>query len=177
MTTTRHTSSDSDSNQVNVEVLIQTYQAGIWRYLRSLGCEASEADDLTQDTFLAVLRKPFESYGAAATVAYLRKVAFNLFISARRKSGRVVLREEIEIIDKDWSQLASDDQGEAMLDALKMCVGGLSERARWALEMRFRDRLSREEIASALGITEHGAKNLMQRAKKQLKQCVEDKVT
>jgi RNA polymerase sigma-70 factor (ECF subfamily) len=32
------------------------------------------------------------------------------------------------------------------------------------------------EIARSLEITEHGAKNLMQRAKKQLRQCVEGKM-
>jgi RNA polymerase sigma-70 factor (ECF subfamily) len=41
--------------------------------------------------------------------------------------------------------------------------------------MRFRDRFSRAEIASALAISESGAKNLMQRAKKQLRTCVEGK--
>jgi RNA polymerase sigma-70 factor (ECF subfamily) len=44
-----------------------------------------------------------------------------------------------------------------------------------ALDMRFRDRSSRSEIAVALGITEHGAKNLMQRAKQQLRVCIERK--
>ena len=32
-------------------------------------------------------------------------------------------------------------------------------------------------IAEGLGITEHGAKNLMQRAKQQLRACVEQKLT
>jgi RNA polymerase sigma-70 factor (ECF subfamily) len=42
--------------------------------------------------------------------------------------------------------------------------------------MRFRDRLPRVEIAAELKITEHGAKNLMQRAKKQLRGCIERKM-
>jgi len=51
----------------------------------------------------------------------------------------------------------------------------LSDRARKALEMRFRDQQSREQIAATLEISEHGAKNLMQRAKQQLRACVEKK--
>jgi RNA polymerase sigma-70 factor (ECF subfamily) len=39
--------------------------------------------------------------------------------------------------------------------------------------MRFREQRSRDEIAATLEITEHGAKNLMQRAKQQLRACVE----
>jgi RNA polymerase sigma-70 factor, ECF subfamily len=52
----------------------------------------------------------------------------------------------------------------------------LSDRARKALDMRFRDQQSREHIAAMLEISEHGAKNLMQRAKQQLRVCVEKKL-
>jgi RNA polymerase sigma-70 factor (ECF subfamily) len=41
--------------------------------------------------------------------------------------------------------------------------------------MRFHQRLPRTKIADQLGITEHGAKNLMQRAKKQLRECIDQK--
>lgn len=158
------------------EELIETYQAGVWRYLRSLGCSPAEADDLTQDTFVSILMKPFEQYSSAATAGYLRRVAFNRFISVRRREGRVVLMEQIQEIDQSWTKLASDDHGERILDTLKTCLELLTERSRWAIEMRFRDQLSRAEIAAALEITENGAKNLMQRAKKQLRDCVEGKI-
>jgi len=156
--------------------LIQRYQTGIWRYLRSLGCEPSEADDLTQDTFLAVLQHSFIDYGPAATAAYLRKVAYNRMISARRRVGKVTAVENIEQFDKAWEDWAGNDAGEARLEALRECLRELTDRARMALDMRFRDRESRSAIAAALEITEHGAKNLMQRAKQQLRACIERKV-
>ncbi len=156
--------------------LIQDHQAGIWRYLRALGCDAAQAEDLTQETFLAVLRKPFEQYNPAATAAYLRKVAYNLFITVQRRAGRVTAVENIEEFDGAWNEWVANDNGEELLDALRQCLQYLSQRARWALEMRFRDRLSRTQIAAQLEITEHGAKNLMQRAKKQLRSCIEGKL-
>lgn len=157
--------------------LIEAYQSGIWRYLRALGCEPAQADDLTQETFLAVLQHPFEDYGPAAKAAYLRKVAYNQFISDQRRAGKVVPVEDVEQFDKSWEQWAGTDNGEAMLEALRECLDHLTDRARMALEMRFRDRVSRPNIGAALGITEHGAKNLMQRAKKQLKTCIEGKTS
>jgi RNA polymerase sigma-70 factor (ECF subfamily) len=42
--------------------------------------------------------------------------------------------------------------------------------------MRFAEDASRVEIGQALGISDHGARNLMQRAKQQLRQCVEEKL-
>lgn len=156
--------------------LIQTYQAGVWRYLRALGCEAALAEDLTQETFLHVLQRPFQDVNPAATSAYLRKTALNLLISQRRRGGKVTAVEDIEGLDRTWMRWAGQDGGEAALDALRDCLSRLTERARKALEMRFREEHSRTEIAEALEITEHGAKNLMQRAKQQLRECIESKI-
>src|SRR4029453_18259937 len=69
--------------------LIETYQAGVWRYLRALGRNAAQAEGLTQDKFLAVLQRRFQDINPAATAAYLRKTALNLFISQQRRAGKV----------------------------------------------------------------------------------------
>ena len=167
----------SSSEAIDAAKLIEDHQTGIWRYLRALGCDVNEADDLTQETFLAVLQRPFQQYSPAATAAYLRKVAYNRFISDRRRSGKIVLMEQIEASDQAWIRLVSDEHGDALIDALNDCLSQLTERARLALEMRFREKTPRVDIAKALRITEHGAKNLMQRAKKQLRTCVEGKLT
>jgi RNA polymerase sigma-70 factor (ECF subfamily) len=84
--------------------------------------------------------------------------------------------EDVESLDRTWSRWAGSDGGENAIDALRECLKRLTERARLALEMRFRGDHSREEIAAALEITEHGAKNLMQRAKQQLRECIETKL-
>lgn len=166
------------SSEIEPAQLINDHQTGIWRYLRALGCEPNEAEDLTQETFLAVLRKPFDYYGKAAAASYLRRVAYHRFISARRKSSKEVLTAELEQVDESWSRwVATQDDGAEVLDALGECIGRLTKRARWALEMRFRDKLPRAEIATHLEITEHGAKNLMQRAKQKLRECIENKMS
>ena len=54
--------------------IVKEHQAGVWRYLRALGCDSQQADDFTQETFLKVLTKPFDDYNPAATAAYLRRV-------------------------------------------------------------------------------------------------------
>ncbi|MFN0019105.1 MAG: RNA polymerase sigma factor [Pirellulaceae bacterium] len=166
----------AETTGIDPVVLIQTYQAGIWRYLRALGCDSAQAEDITQETFLSVLQKPFQDLGPSATLGYLRKVAFNLFISAKRRAGKVTAVENVEQLDRTWTNWAGSDNGEALIDALKDCLQGISKRARMALELRFREDCSREAIAAALEITEHGAKNLMQRAKQQLRECIESKL-
>jgi RNA polymerase sigma-70 factor (ECF subfamily) len=173
------TASKPDCTGFDPARLIETHQAGVWRYLRAMGCAPDQAEDLTQETFLKVLQNPFDDYDRRATAAYLRKVAYHLLVSAKRRGGRVITVEDMEAfeqLDARWSNWAGDDDGAALLDALKQCLQGLTDRARRALELRFAHRETRARIAASLEITEHGAKNLMQRAKKQLRSCIEGKM-
>jgi RNA polymerase sigma-70 factor, ECF subfamily len=153
--------------------LIRCHQAGVWRYLRVLGASATEADDLTQETFLAVWQRPFQQFSSAATAAYLRTVARNLFLTARRRGLRQVPTAELEELEAAWVRWVTDDAGQNLLAALEECLGTLAERTRKALDLRYRDNCSRAEIAGSIGLSEDGAKNLLQRAKQHLRDCVE----
>jgi RNA polymerase sigma-70 factor, ECF subfamily len=168
--------SSTPSRRCDPEQLIREHQAAVWRYLRAIGCEAALADDLTQETFLVVLRRPFDDYDPAKTAAYLRKVARNFFISTQRRAGKVTPVADVEGLDQAWTRWAGYDDGNELLDVLRECLSALSDRARLALQLRFRDHQSRVNIAAALGITDHGARNLLQRAKQQLRKCVEEKL-
>ncbi len=156
--------------------LIREHQAGLWRYLRVLGCNAELAEDLTQETFLALLRRPFTDHGRAATSAYLRQTARNLYISHQRRAGRCTLVENVADIDATWDRWAGKDDGEQVLATLRECLESLTERARFALDLRFRQERSREQIAAAVEMSEDGAKNLLQRAKQSLRECMERKL-
>ncbi|MCA9193299.1 MAG: sigma-70 family RNA polymerase sigma factor [Planctomycetales bacterium] len=164
------------SGQAEFAELIARHQTGVWRYLRALGADPVLADDLTQDTFLEVLRKPFQQFSDTATGSYLRRVAHNLFISRRRRDARVSLIENPEQFDLAWMRWAGFDNGNRALEALAECFERLTDRAKEALRLRFDSKASRQSIGQSLGISEHGAKNLMQRAKTQLRACVEKKL-
>lgn len=171
----------------DVAALIRTHQAGVWRYLRLLGCRESEADDLTQETFLVALKKPFEDVDRRATAAYLRKNARYLFLTSLRKNRREAATEsvdgfetaaatsdgEADAADAAWDFGARDGSGEGHVEALRRCMEELDERMRQAIELRYREDRSRAEIAVALGMAEEGAKTLLRRAHEALKRCVE----
>lgn len=171
-------SKEDGSQQVELSLteIVARHQVTVWRYLRALGSEPSLADDLTQDTFLEIMKRPFTQYSDAATASYLRRVAHNLFISRRRRDGRMTVTEHAEQFESAWVRWAGCDSGNAAVEALSDCFKHLTERAQQALKLRFKEESSRGKIAESLGITEHGAKNLMQRAKAQLRECVERKL-
>lgn len=151
--------------------LISRHQAGVWRYLRLLGCDPALADDLTQETFLVVLVEPFDDYSPEASAAYLRTIA-------RRKFAQHCERNRVRYGDLDaaesvWEEIARDDSGEAQLAALDYCLEKLPPRMRKALELRYAGEASREQIAREIGLSEDGTKNLIQRAKEALRECIE----
>ena len=169
--------SDEHGELIDPEALILQFQGSVWRYLRAMGCEQALADDLTQETFIAVLRRPFVQISDAATNSYLRRVAYHLLVTYRRKNKRMISSEALDALDGQWMRWNGDaGKGDEVFEALNDCFSRLTERAQISLRMRFGEDASRQKIATKLGITEHGAKNLMQRAKAQLKLCLDGKL-
>ena len=111
--------------------LITRHQRGVWRYLRMLGCDTATADDLTQETFLRVLRREnFVQHSDAATSSYLRRTAYNLLVSRHRKQGRMQTVVESSVLDEIWDRWAGKDlTGDLAVDALRSCLDGLTDRA------------------------------------------------
>lgn len=180
----------------DVTALVRAYQAGVWRYLRFLGADDALADDLTQETFLTVLRRPFEDRGAPATSGYLRTIARNLYLMSLRRHGRepvlfgvleaqlsggspreAAIQDVLDLADEAFARFAADDGGAAWLDALRTCLDQLEGRARQAIEMRYAEDRSREEIAAATALSADGVKTLLRRTRDVLRQCVERRQT
>ena len=156
--------------------LVRAHQASVWRFLRLLGCDATEADDLTQETFLSVLRRPFVHQDERAAAAYLRQAARNLFlksIRARRTAPEVLDPEEV---DAAFVEFEGQDGGKTYMDALRECLDLTSGRMREALEMRYREKRSREAMAAAMGLSEDGIKSLLRRAREVLRVCMERRI-
>src|SRR5438105_3903368 len=107
----------------NLASLVHRHQAGVWRYVRFLGADTSEADDLTQETFLALARGQFVERDERQTAGYLRVVARNQLLALRRKQNREVSTVELEAADTVWAAAAGPDGCLAnYLDALRECV-------------------------------------------------------
>ena len=159
-----------------VAYLIERYQTRVWRYLRTMGCDPALADDLTQDTFVAVLRRPPEIFNDAATDGYLRRVAYHLMIDHRRRAKRMVVCERVAEAESLWVRWIGCESEAEPMRLLRSCFERLTPRAKTSLRMRYHDHASREDIAAALEISPDGAKNLMQRAKNQMRECIQTRM-
>jgi RNA polymerase sigma-70 factor (ECF subfamily) len=165
-----------ENERISPAVLVRRHQADVWRYLRLLGCDESLADDLTQETFLEVLRRPLEYRGRAAASAYLRKVARNRLLMAVRKTRRGPTVEQIEAAEAVWAETFGDD-GNVYLAALDDCLELLDGRPAEAVDLQYRQGLSRRQIAERLAMKPEGVKTLLRRTREVLRQCIEGRVS
>ena len=158
-------------SQASIERVIRRHQAGLWRYLRALGCSPDLADDLTQEAFLVAFRRGLQDTGPHTTGSFLRKTARHLFLRSRRTSRR---REAIlvEAADLLWTQDCASDDGDEWLEALRACMDSVEGRGREALTLFYRDGASRAEAARALDMKENGVKTLLARVRQALRDCV-----
>jgi RNA polymerase sigma-70 factor (ECF subfamily) len=156
--------------------LVHQHQAGIWRYLRYLGCDSALADDLVQETFLEIHRRPIEHRSSVQSVVYLRKVARNQLRMAARKSSRRPVVENLELAEEVWARHAGDDHLEDYLADLRACLeSAVTERVRAALALSYHDGAKREQIAQQLEMTGDGVKTMLRRARSALRECIERK--
>jgi RNA polymerase sigma-70 factor, ECF subfamily len=163
----------SEPIEVDLAELVREHQAEVWRYLRFLGAAAADADDLTQETFLAVARSTFEARSRPETTAYLRTVARNQLLMARRRDGRQIDTVDLAAAEAVWAEAAGDDGLGGYLDALAECVSQLEGRAQDAVHRFYQNQEGRTEIAEALGMKPDGVKTLLRRTRDLLRQCIE----
>ena len=114
-------------------------------------------------------------------LAWLRGIARNLFLQHCRRDKRspvvVIGSEQLEQAESAWRTVfLRDGDGFDYLEALRQCLQGLSSKQRQALDMRYRDRKSRGEMAQFLGLSEDGIKSLLRRLRAALAECVEKRL-
>ena len=155
---------------------MRRHQASVRGFLLFLGCPSSMADDLVQDAFIAVFDERFEERSDAATGAYLRTVARNLFLTAMRRERLHIAAIESEGAERTWVAFEAEDAGEGYLAALRKCLESVTGRAREILGLRYQSNLRRAAIAGQLGMSESGVKSVLVRTRKRLRECIERKL-
>ena len=160
----------------HIEDVVRRHQVGIWRYLRSLGCDESLADDLLQETFVVALRRDLDDSGPRATATFLRRTAQHLFLRTRSKQNRRA-RLLAEAVERLWEHDCAEDDGELWLASLRSCVDELEGRAATVVHRFYRDEVSRAQLARELGMKETGVKTLLQRVRASLRACVERRMS
>jgi RNA polymerase sigma-70 factor (ECF subfamily) len=163
-----------------LEGLVRTHQAELYRYVRYLGIsQSAEAEDLVQETFVAAFRAERQAPAddPAQQAAWLRGIARNqcLMHFRRQRTAKVTFDSRyLESAEQRWrGEFLRGGDGFDFVEALRQCVEKLTGRQREALDMRYAEKASREEMAVVMGMSEDGVKSLLQRLRAALKNCVQ----
>ena len=160
----------SEQTELDFAALVRQHQANVWRYVRFLGASTADADDLTQETFLALNRAQFKQRSEHETAAYLRTIARNQLLMARRRQGREVNTVELEAAEQVWVTTGNKN---VYLDSLSVCLDKLDGHARIAIHQFYHEQRSRIEIANQFNMTPEGIKTLLRRTREILRHCIE----
>ena len=163
-----------------LEILMQCHQMELYRYVQFLGADQSLADDIVQEVFISVYyHKNLPDFGDVdQRIAWLRSVAKNLFYKQCRKHKRQVnLTEEIlSRLEFYWDHSTKDDALFLKKEALVECLKTLPEKQSIAIQMRYKKRLSRQQMAEELKMSENGIKSFLQRLRQALGKCIKLKL-
>jgi RNA polymerase sigma-70 factor (ECF subfamily) len=143
--------------------------------LRYLGAAAADAEDLTQETFLAVARAEFTEHTPQQTASYLRTVARNQLLSFRRRKGNAVETVDLAAAEAVWAATFESETPDGYLGWLDECLEHVEGRARRVLDLFYRDGAGREAIAAELEMQVDGVKTLLRRTRDALRHCIERK--
>jgi RNA polymerase sigma-70 factor (ECF subfamily) len=120
----------------------------VYRSIRAVVMDSAAAEDLTQETFVRAYRARHRYTPTAPPGAWLRRIGINLAIShlRRQKLARFLPARLYMAPDRrDY------DRAEAR-DVVGKAMTALSPKLRAAVVLHYYDGLTREEIASVLGV-------------------------
>jgi RNA polymerase sigma-70 factor, ECF subfamily len=149
------------------ETLFARYREPIWRFFRRRAADAGSAEELAQDTFVAVLEGAARYERRAAFRSYLFGIAYNVLLADRRKAGHRTT--EALTPGQHAGPFADPDPGIWVRDAL----GRLDEDDRDVLMLREYEQLSYQEIADLRGAPLNTVRSQLFRARLALKAALE----
>jgi RNA polymerase sigma-70 factor, ECF subfamily len=160
-----------DGSRAAFETLFERYRDPVWRFFRRRTPEAARAEELAQDTFVAVLggAKRYESRGTFRS--YLFGIAYNVLLADRRKVAfRATTPIETEPVDPHV-----EDPDAAIW--VRHALARLDEDDREILMLREYEQLSYQEIAGIRQAPLNTIRSQLFRARAALKAALDQRTT
>jgi RNA polymerase sigma-70 factor (ECF subfamily) len=157
--------------------LIARHQQAIYGYLQARLLEPADAEDLCQEVFLRCYLGREKLSLSVSVESWLMGIAKNVL---REHVRRITRRKEVA-----WTELCLEldslmppEQAEhRALDHLPGCLESLGPSAREAIDLRYKAKLSMEQISQQFSRSEGAVRLMVHRARQALRHCLEQKLT
>lgn len=152
-------------NRPAFDELFARYRQPIWAFFRRRLADPAEAEELAQETFLAVLKATRRYEPRASFRSYLFGIAFNLLSASRRKTQR---RGDVSSPDLDGLAGASSDPAAVLW--VRQALAALDPKDREIVMLREYDALDYAEIALIVGVPVNTVRSRLFRARLALRE-------
>jgi RNA polymerase sigma-70 factor (ECF subfamily) len=155
------------------EVLLARHELALHRYARRLCRGNADPAELVQETRIKAFLRYGELRDHRSAWAWLKKLAFTLFVDGcrrRRRSPSEVPLEEAEAVPANRDPPLASEQ--ISMEEYQACIARLPEKLREVYRMRAIEGRKYKSIAAALGIPEGTVARRLSDAKKQLKELL-----
>ena len=158
------------SHAAFAEIVTRHFQP-VYRLVWRMTGGAADAEDIAQDAFVKLWKKPSQVREAAALKGWLMRVAANAVIDASRKPRLCALEDAPEVADPQAMPDAPLDRAEAarLVDGR---LAALPERQRLALSLVYFEGMSNVDAAAVMEVSVDALESLLARARRSLKESL-----
>ncbi len=165
----------AEADEDALEAAVREHARLVYRIAYSVLRNHHDAEDVTQETFVHVLRYRRKLEGVQDPKTWLARIAWRVAVERNKKRPEISLSgaETAEAIVEPRSQLASAEEktlGREIAGLLESLISALPESLRNALTLSTLEELAPAEIAQVLGTTESSVRSRLFRARQILKQ-------
>lgn len=153
-------------SQAAFEAVFDRYRDAVWRFFHRRTTDAGVAEELAQDTFVAVLSGARRYKAKGIFRSYLFGIAYNVLLADRRKR----IQHQTMSLETDPAA-AGTDPGDMIW--IREALATLEESDREILMLREYEDLSYQEIADVRGIPLNTVRSQLFRARTALKAALE----
>ncbi len=167
-------------------ILVHRHVDRLYRYALRLTATPANAEDLVQETWLAVWQNA-RRYRAdkASLPTWIHRVLHNKFIDGRRKqqseqaalpSAQAPPDQTMTAAEQSKALGGSTEQDPQLLSRLHRLISALPENQRAALALAHLQGFSNKEVAHILGVSVRAAESMLARARRTLRQQLTDEL-
>jgi len=163
----------STLDRAEFRTVFEDQRQPLFRFLYRLTHNASDAEDLLQETFLAVWRKRDQFEGRGSVGGYLRSTAWRIYLNARERDERRAAlapkaAPDAEMPDEADPVLETSESAGFLLQRVRDELGRLPDGAREAFVLFRYEGLSCAEISALTGAPLKTVESRVARATRQL---------
>jgi RNA polymerase sigma-70 factor, ECF subfamily len=168
----------AESQTSRLQAIAEQFRTEIFAYIWSKVGDSATADDLTQETFVKVGNALAKGTEPEHFRGWLFQIARNTVVDFLKEARRFVPFEESHAVSKTENpenlDPVDDEFRKRLFSYALNVIETLPAEDREALTLTEIDGLSREELASELGISLTAAKSRVHRARGKLRKTVEE---